>query len=78
HSAQFTAKTLPQYLGVSPWLIWAVMVLVAIGGFALGRVLERRTHGVITAEDIVDETDPTISFDGEGSAVHGNLGSRAA
>jgi hypothetical protein len=51
-------------------------VLVAVGGFALGRVLERRTHGVITAEDIVEGTDPTL--DGAGSAVHGNLGSRAA
>lgn len=78
HSAQFTAKTLPQYLGVSPWLIWVVMVLVAVGGFVLGRGLERRSHGVVTAEDMVEGIDPTLSNDVEGSAVHGNLGSRAA
>lgn len=78
HSAQFTAKTLPQYLGVSPWLVWLAMLLVAVGGFTLGRVLERRARGVFTADDIVDGTDPTESFDEQGSAVHGNLGSRAA
>lgn len=78
HSAKFTAKTLPQYLGVSPWLVWGVMVLVAVGGFALGRLLERRSQGVLTAEDIFEGTDPTLPHDEKGSAVQGNLGSRAA
>ncbi len=58
-SAKFTAKTLPQLLGVSPWLVVAVMILVAFGGFWLGRMLEKRSHGVYDAEDIVEGTDPT-------------------
>lgn len=78
HSARVTAKTLPEYLGVSPWLVWAVMVLVAVGGFVLGRALERRSHGVLTAEDIVEGTDPTIHVEEQGSAIRENLGSRAA
>ena len=78
HSARITAKTLPEFLGVSPWVVWIAMVLVAVGGFALGRVLEHRAHGVITAEDIVEGTDPTHPADEPGRAVQGNLGTRAA
>ncbi|MHB8920934.1 MAG: DUF6691 family protein [Halothiobacillus sp.] len=74
HSVQITAKTLPQFLGVSPWLVWVVMVVVAVGGFWLGRMMEQRSHGVLTAEDIVEGVDPTIESSEKGSAVHGNLG----
>ncbi len=74
HTAQIGAKTLPQWLGVSPWFVLSAMVILAVGGFVLGRMMEQRSHGVLTAEDIVEGVDPTIESSEKGSAVHGNLG----
>jgi hypothetical protein len=78
HTAQISAKTLPQWLGVSPWLVWGGMLVVAIAGFWLGRMMEQRSHGVLTAEDIVESVDPTIDSAKQGNAVHGNLGAGSA
>ncbi|OYV27868.1 MAG: hypothetical protein B7Z82_04100 [Halothiobacillus sp. 20-54-6] len=74
HTAQIGAKTLPQWLGVSPWFVLSAMVILAVGGFVLGRMMEQRSHGVLTAADIVEGVDPTIESSEKGSAVHGNLG----
>lgn len=57
-SAKISAKTAPQLLGVSPWLIVAVMTLIAAGGFWLGSMLEQRSDGVYEAENIAEGTDP--------------------
>ena len=78
HTAQITAKTLPQYLGVSPWVVWGGMLVVAVGGFLLGQMLERRSHGVLTAEDIVENIDPTTQSTAHGSGVKGDLGAGSA
>lgn len=68
NSAQASAKTVPELFGVSPWLVVVAMVLMLIGGFAVGRLLEQRSHGVYTAEDITeghtpDEPDDHLSRD---------------
>ncbi|MGC8697465.1 MAG: DUF6691 family protein, partial [Halothiobacillus sp.] len=74
HTAQISAKTIPQWLGVSPWIVWGAMVVMAIAGFWLGRMMEQRSHGVLTADDIVESIDPTLDSAKQGSAVDGNLG----
>jgi hypothetical protein len=52
------ARTVPELLGVSPWLVVAVMILMLLGGFLVGRALEKRSHGVYSAEDIIEGHDP--------------------
>lgn len=64
HSAQISAKTLPLWLGVSPWWVLLGMVVVAVGGFALGRALEQKSHGVLTAEDVAEGVDHTAPIVG--------------
>lgn len=59
HSAEISAKTLPQWLGVSPWWVLFGMIVVAVGGFLLGRMLEQKSHGVFTAEDVMEGVDHT-------------------
>ncbi|MFO7581147.1 DUF6691 family protein [Guyparkeria sp.] len=58
NGAQVSAKTVPELFGVSPWLIVVAMILMLIGGFAVGRMLEQRSHGVYTAEDITEDHTP--------------------
>lgn len=62
-SAKIPEKTLPQILGISPWVIVVAMIVIAAGGFWLGRVLEQRSHGVYDAEDIVEGIDPITEHD---------------
>lgn len=62
HSAEISAKTLPQWLGVSPWWVLFGMIFVAVGGFSLGRMLEQKSHGVFTAEDVMEGVDHTTSL----------------
>ncbi len=47
-----SARTVPDMLGISPWLVVVAMLLMLAGGFLAGRALERRSHGVYTADDI--------------------------
>ncbi|HER34676.1 MAG: YeeE/YedE family protein [Halothiobacillaceae bacterium] len=75
--ARVSARTVPELLGVSPWLIVAAMILTAIAGFALGRVLERRSHGVYSAEDITEGRD-VERFDAPGHDLGRDLGREAA
>ena len=72
-SAQVSARTVPELLGVSPWVIVAAMILMAIAGYAAGRALERRSHGVYSAEDITDGRDP-----GESDELGRDLGREAS
>ncbi len=58
NSAQASAKTVPELFGISPWLVIVAMVLMLIGGFAVGRLLEQRSQGVYTAEDITEGHTP--------------------
>lgn len=58
NTAYMSAKTVPELFGVSPWLVVVAMVLMLIGGFAVGRLLEQRSHGVYTAEDITEGHTP--------------------
>lgn len=71
-SAKASARTVPELLGVSPWLVVAAMILIAVGGFAAGRALERRSHGVYSAEDITEGHDP-----GESEELGRDLGREA-
>jgi len=57
-SGKVTEKTLPQLLGVSPWIVVLAMIVMAAGGFALGTKFERRSHGVYDANAITDGTEP--------------------
>jgi len=72
-SAQAPARTVPELLGVSPWLVVVAMILLAIGGFFAGRALERRSHGVYSAEDITEGRDP-----GESDELGRDLGREAS
>jgi len=65
NSAKISAKTLPQWLGISPWIVVVAMIVLAAGGFWMGRMLEQRSHGVYDADDILEGTDPTA---GDGSS----------
>jgi len=51
-------KTLPQLLGVSPWIVVLVMGVLAIAGFALGSRFEQRFHGVYDAHAITKGSGP--------------------
>lgn len=76
-SARISEKTLPALLGVSPWVVFAGMIVLAVIGFWLARVLEGRSHGVYTAEDIVTGEDPADEPIEGGSPVRGPLGASA-
>ncbi|MFO7808616.1 DUF6691 family protein [Guyparkeria sp.] len=71
--ASMEVRTLPEWLGVSPWLVVAAMLLMLAGGFLAGRALEQRSHGVYTAEDITEGRDP-----GESDALGRDLGREAS
>lgn len=49
------AQTLGQLFGVSTWVVLAVLVVVAIAGFALGTWFEQRAGGALTAEQLNDD-----------------------
>jgi hypothetical protein len=51
-------KTLPQLLGVSPWIVVLLMAAMAAGGFALGNKFEQRSRRVYDARAITEETEP--------------------
>ena len=53
-SGKASAKTLPQWLGISPWIVVVLMGAVAWGGFVLGSRLEKRFNGVYDAEAITE------------------------
>ncbi|MDA3875542.1 MAG: YeeE/YedE thiosulfate transporter family protein [Halothiobacillus sp.] len=76
-SARISEKTLPALLGVSPWVVFAGMIVLAGIGFWLARMLEGRSHGVYTAEDIVTGEDPADEPIEGGSPVRGPLGASA-
>lgn len=73
-SAKISEKTVPALLGVSPWAVLIGMLVLAGIGFWLARILERRSHGVYTAEDIVTGEDPADESVEGGSPVRGPLG----
>ena len=58
HSGQVSAKTVPQLLGISPWLVVILMGALAWGGFVLGTRMEQRAHGVYDAEAITEGLEP--------------------
>jgi uncharacterized protein len=58
HAGKLAEKTLPQLLGVSPWIIVLLMGLLALGGFVLGSRFERRFHGVYDAHAVTKGTAP--------------------
>ncbi|MFN2381539.1 MAG: DUF6691 family protein [Guyparkeria sp.] len=58
NGAQVSARTIPELLGVSPWLVVVAMLLMLAGGFFAGRALEKRSHGVYSADDITEGHDP--------------------
>ncbi len=68
-SGKVAAKTLPQWLGVSPWFVVLVMGAVAWGGFVLGSRLEKRSHGVFDAvaitEGVAADTDTATPGTGQ-------------
>ncbi len=51
-SAKLEAKTLPQLLGLSEWVVLVALVVVAVVVFKLAGVLERRLGGPLDAEEI--------------------------
>ncbi|MGM0516732.1 MAG: DUF6691 family protein [Pseudomonadota bacterium] len=57
------ARTVSELFGVSPWLVVVAMVLMLLGGFLVGRTLEKRSHGVYSAEDITQGHDPAHEDD---------------
>jgi uncharacterized membrane protein YedE/YeeE len=57
-SGAMSAKTLPQLLGVSPWVVVVVMAMVAVAGFRVGTKLEKRMHGVYDAKAITEGSEP--------------------
>jgi hypothetical protein len=46
------AQTLPQLFGVPTWAVLAVLVVMAIAGFALGTWFEQRHGGPLTADEL--------------------------
>ncbi len=52
NAGKVEAKTLPDLLGVSPWLILLAMTTMAWAGFRFGNKLEQRNNGVYDAEAI--------------------------
>lgn len=58
NSGKVAAKTLPQLLGVSPWVVVITMIAMAAGGFALGTKFENRTRGVYDARAITEGNEP--------------------
>jgi len=57
-SSALAAKTVPQLLGVSPWVVVLLMAVIAITGFRLGSRLEKKMHGVYDAKAITEGTEP--------------------
>ena len=53
------AQTLGQLFNVSNWVVLAVLVVMAIAGFALGSWFERRLGGPLTAEEL-NGGEPTV------------------
>lgn len=72
NGAQVSARTIPELLGVSPWLVVVAMLLMLAGGFFVGRALEKRSHGVYSADDITEGRDP-----GETDGLGRDLGREA-
>ncbi|MGD9864216.1 MAG: DUF6691 family protein [Pseudodonghicola sp.] len=52
-------QRLPDLLGLPEWLILAIFVVIAAGGFALGSRLERARGGPFTAEEVCAPEDQT-------------------
>ncbi|MFW6021024.1 MAG: DUF6691 family protein, partial [Guyparkeria sp.] len=67
------ARTVTEWLGVSPWLVVIAMLLMLAGGFLVGRALEQRSHGVYSAEDITEGRNP-----GEDDDLGRDLGREAS
>jgi uncharacterized protein len=57
-------QTLTQLFGLPAWAVMAGLIIIAVGGFALGNWCERKFGGPLTAEDL-NET----SNGGEGAIV---------
>ena len=55
------AQTLGQLFNVSNWVVLAVLVVMAIAGFALGSWFERRLGGPLTAEELNGGEPPVIA-----------------
>lgn len=55
-------QTLQELFGVSGWIILAVLVAVAIAGFLLGAMLEKKAGGVLTAETIDADASGEANF----------------
>jgi len=49
------AQTLSALLGIPAWAVLAILVIVAVLGFALGSLFERRHGGALTAEQITGD-----------------------
>lgn len=64
------AQTLGDLFGVPTWLVLAVLVLMAIAGFALGTWFERRCGGALSAEELDGGGPITVSEHIEIVSVH--------
>ncbi len=53
-TGKIEARTLPDLLGISPWLVLLAMAGMAWAGFHFGNKLEQRTNGVFDAEAITN------------------------
>lgn len=53
------AQTLSGLFGVSPWVVIAVLIVIAIGGFALGTWCERKFGGPLSAEQLNEDGSST-------------------
>ena len=73
NSEPAAARTVPELLGVSPWLVVIAMIVMLLGGFLVGRGLEKRSHGVYSAEDITEGREP-----GESDELGHDLGREAS
>lgn len=49
-------QTLGQLFGVSNWVVLVVLIGAAVGGFALGKKMERNSKGPVTAEELFDDS----------------------
>lgn len=55
NAGKLSDKTLPQLLGVSPWLIIVLLSLLAIAGFVLGSIFEQRFKDLNGTTDLTKE-----------------------
>ncbi len=63
------SQTLMDLTGLPTWVVLAVLVIMAVGGFALGNWCERRFGGPLTADEIMSN----LAADEERPGGHGHV-----